>query len=79
MSSTKISWYQRTCSVLSRQGLPAAHFEDLWAGYGSRATCARCSEAIESGHVEYELRFRQGVAIATIQLHRECWEIWWRD
>jgi hypothetical protein len=78
-SVARTSWSQRTCNVLSRQGFPAAHFADLWAGYGNGATCVRCSEAIKSDHVEYELRFRQGVAITSIQLHRECWEIWWRE
>jgi len=78
-SAAGMSWSERMYDVLSRQGFPAAHFEDLWAGYGSWATCARCGEAIKPNQVEYELRFRQGVAIASIQLHRECWELSWRD
>ena len=65
--------------VLRRRGLPEAQFENIWAGFGTGATCAHCGNLIETDDIEYELRFRQGIDVTGIQLHRECWEIWWHE
>jgi hypothetical protein len=66
----------RTRRLLATKGLPEARFETLSAGNGTLAPCECCGQLIEPTDIEYELQFRQDQRIATIRLHRECWELW---
>jgi hypothetical protein len=69
----------RTRKVLQLKGLPEARFETLSAGNGTLERCECCGQVIATTDIEYELQFRQANQIATIRLHRECWELWRED
>jgi hypothetical protein len=69
----------RTRKVLQLKGLPEARFETLSAGNGTLECCECCGRIIATTDIEYELQFRQANQIATIRLHRECWELWRED
>jgi len=76
LSSVPSIWTRR---ALQLKGLPEARFETVSAGSGTRERCECCGRIIATTDIECELQFRQGTRIATIRLHRDCWELWRED
>jgi hypothetical protein len=55
------------------EGAQLSHLGSIW---GDDVECIGCGLAIEQNDLAYQLEFRRNREIATIKLHRECWESW---